>query len=68
MQCVEVDLHRIRSRNAVERSLSQIEVIRSLTRGEGTRYNVILYVMGVVGEIQVKMTLERSKWHQRDQI
>ena len=39
------------SRNAVERSVSQIEVIQSLTKGEGTRYDVILCKMGVVGKI-----------------
>ena len=48
-QCVEVDVHS--TRNAVERSVSQIEVIRSLTKGEGTRYDVILCKMGVVSKI-----------------
>ena len=41
-RCVEVDVRSIRSRNAVERSVSQIEAIRSLTKGEGTKYDVIL--------------------------
>ena len=31
-QCVEVDVHGIRSGNAVEHNLSQIEAIQSLTR------------------------------------
>jgi hypothetical protein len=43
-QCVEVNVHSIMSRNAVEHSVSQIEAIRTLTKGEGTRYNVILCV------------------------
>jgi hypothetical protein len=42
MQCVEVDVCRIMFGNAVERSVSQIEAIQSLTKGEGTRYDVIL--------------------------
>jgi hypothetical protein len=41
-RCVEVDVRSIMSGNAVERSVSQIEGIRGLTKGEGTRYNVIL--------------------------
>jgi hypothetical protein len=36
-QCVEVDVRRMMSGNAVECSVSQIEVIQSLTRGEGTK-------------------------------
>ena len=50
-QCVEVDVCGIMSGNAVERSMSQVEAIRSLTKGEGTRYDVILCKMGVVGKI-----------------
>jgi len=50
-QYVEVDVCRIRSRNAVEHSLSRSKVIQSLTRSKGTRYNVILFKMGVVGKI-----------------
>jgi hypothetical protein len=49
-QCVEVDVGGIMSGNTVECSVNQIEAICSLTRGEGTRYNVILCKMGVVGK------------------
>ena len=41
-QCVEVDVRSIMSRNAGERSVSRSEAIRSLTKGEGTKYDVIL--------------------------
>ena len=51
MQCVEVDVQGIRSKNAVEHSPSQIEVIQNLTKVRETRYNVILFKMGVVGRI-----------------
>ena len=47
-QCVKVEVRGIMFKNAVERSPSQIEVIRNLTKVGGTRYNVFLFKMGVV--------------------
>ena len=50
-QCVKVKVRGIRSKNAIKCSPSQIEVIRNLMKARGTRYNVILFKMGVVGRI-----------------